>query len=234
MESQEHLTHPPRGGVGAMFDRVAPRYDLLNRLLSMGIDKWWRKQTVASMKIAPGERVLDLCTGTCDLVLDTMKYKPSHVMGLDLSREMLIRGDGKVSGLPVFLMQADAAHLPFDDGSFDRACVGFGIRNVEQMDAALKEVARVLRPGGRFAVLEFTIPPNPVLRYIYAVYFRYILPKVGGWISGDPEAYLYLPESVASFPNPPQFRDRLMAAGFERAGYALLTGGIACLYIADR
>jgi len=234
MEPQEQLTHAPQGGVRAMFDRVAPRYDLINRLLSMGIDQRWRRQTVSAMKIAPGERVLDLCTGTCDLALGSMKYKPSQVVGFDLSRQMLLRGERKVAGLPIALMQGDAAYLPFKDNSFDRACVGFGIRNVGQIDRALEEVARVMRPGGRFALLEFTLPPNPLIRTVYATYFRHVLPTVGGWISGDPEAYRYLPESVGNFPNPPEFRDRLLTAGFSTASFALLTGGIACLYIADR
>lgn len=221
--------------VRGMFDAVAPRYDLLNHLLSLGIDRRWRKRAIAALELRPGALVLDLCAGTGDLALAALAGAPGvRVIGVDLAREMLARGDRKRAGAPVLFVQGDAERVPLADGSVDAASVGFGIRNVASLGAAFAETARVLRPGGRFAVLEFTTPPNPVFRGLYHAYFHRVLPAVGGMVSGRPDAYAYLPESVARFPDPPALAGIACDAGFREATWTLLSGGIAALHVCRR
>ena len=226
----EHKTR-----IRGMFDSVAPRYDLLNRCLSAGIDTRWRKHAVRELKLEPGHTVLDLCTGTADLGLEACRRAPGvRVVGVDLAAEMLRQGRRKVSGTAVSLVHADAERLPLATGSQDRACVGFGIRNVTRLDVALRETARVLRPGGRFVILEFTTPPNPVFRGLYHAYFHHLLPGIGRWVSGHPDAYRYLPDSVAAFPGPAALVSRMEDAGFRNVRYRLLTAGIAALHVGER
>lgn len=221
--------------IRAMFDAVAPRYDFLNHFLSAGIDVVWRKKAVRALNLSPGDRMLDLCTGTGDLGLETIRAVPEvSVVGVDLAVNMLRRGEGKRDGRPVLFVQGDAEQLPLADASVGGIGVGFGIRNVASLEAAFREAARVVRPGGRFVILEFTTPPNPVFRRIYHAYFHHVLPRVGGWISGSADAYRYLPDSVTRFPSPGKLAAMLEDAGFARVTWSLLSGGIAALHVARR
>jgi len=221
--------------IRAMFDAVAPRYDFLNHLLSAGADVGWRRRAVRALALRPGERLLDLCAGTGDLGLEALEAEPGlRVVGIDLARNMLLRGDAKRGAAPYLFVQGDAERLPVPSGAFDAACVGFGIRNVASLDRALTETARALRPGGRFVILEFTTPRAPWLRGLYLAYFHHVLPRVGGWVSGRPEAYRYLPASVAEFPAPEALAERLRRAGFADVRWSILHGGIAALHVARR
>jgi demethylmenaquinone methyltransferase/2-methoxy-6-polyprenyl-1,4-benzoquinol methylase len=220
-----------------MFDRIAPRYDLLNRLLSGGTDVRWRRKAVDFLGLAPPLRVLDLCSGTADLLVEALRRDPrSSGVGVDLSHGMLVRGAAKLArrGLVrrALLAGGDAEHLPVASGAFDAALVAFGIRNVSDPLAALREVHRALRPGGRFVVLEFSMPRG-LLGVAYRVYFRHVLPRLGGLIS-DGSAYSYLPASVARFPSPDAFAGLVREAGFTSVRWQLLTFGIACLHRGEK
>jgi demethylmenaquinone methyltransferase/2-methoxy-6-polyprenyl-1,4-benzoquinol methylase len=221
-----------------MFDRIAPRYDLLNRLLSAGTDVRWRRRAVDLLDLDPGAGVLDLCTGTADLLVEALGRDPrSSGLGVDLSHPMLRRGVAKLRRRGLVgrarLVGGDIERLPVARGRFDGALVAFGIRNVEDPRAALAEVLGVLRPGGRLVVLEFALPSG-VLGPVYRLYFRRILPVVGGLVSGDRSAYSYLPASVARFPTPEGFGALMEEAGFASVRWQLLTGGIACLHRGER
>jgi demethylmenaquinone methyltransferase/2-methoxy-6-polyprenyl-1,4-benzoquinol methylase len=217
-----------------MFDRIAPRYDLLNHLLSAGIDRRWRRACVDFLELSGPARLLDLCTGTGDLLIEALDRDPRHKgVGLDLSGEMLRRAARKLDrrGLEAraSLAAADAVRLPVAGGRFDGALVAFGIRNVGDPAAALAEVRRVLRPGGRLVVLEFA-NPSGLVGAAYRLYFERILPRVGRLVSGDGSAYSYLPASVARFPGPEGFTALLERAGFGAVSRRRLTLGIAWLY----
>ncbi len=221
-----------------MFDRIAPRYDLLNRVLSAGTDARWRRRAVDYVELEPAARVLDLCTGTADLLVEALGRDPlSSGLGVDLSHAMLTRGAAKLGrrglGGRARLVGGDGEQLPVKEATFDGALVAFGIRNVGDPLAALREVHRVLRPGGRFVVLEFSLPAG-ALGSVYRFYFTQILPRIGGLISGDRSAYSYLPASVAGFPAPEQFGALMTQAGFEGVRWQLLTGGIACLHRGEK
>jgi demethylmenaquinone methyltransferase/2-methoxy-6-polyprenyl-1,4-benzoquinol methylase len=221
-----------------MFDRIAPRYDLLNRLLSAGTDVRWRRRAVDLLDRDPGARVLDLCTGTADLLVEALGRDPgSSGLGVDLSQPMLERGVAKLRrrGLQgrARLVGGDVERLPVAEGCFDGALVAFGIRNVADARAALAEVHRALRPGGRLVVLEFAMPSG-ILGRLYRLYFTRILPLVGGLVSGDRSAYSYLPASVARFPTPEGFGALMEEAGLVCVRWQLLTGGIACLHRGER
>jgi demethylmenaquinone methyltransferase/2-methoxy-6-polyprenyl-1,4-benzoquinol methylase len=221
-----------------MFDRIAPRYDLLNRLLSGGTDVRWRRRAVDFLEVPPPARVLDLCTGTADLLIEALGRDPRNTgVGVDLSRGMLVRGAAKLRrggyGARAALAGGDGERLPVRDGQFDGALVAFGIRNVADPVAAMREVRRALRPGGRFVVLEFSMPGG-VFGMAYRFYFRRILPSVGGLVSGDASAYAYLPASVARFPTPAAFAALMAEAGFVDVRWRPLTGGIACLHRGER
>lgn len=225
---------PEKAAVRSMFDRIAPRYDLLNRLLSAGTDVRWRRRAVDYLGLEPAARVLDLCTGTADLLLEVLgRDALGSGVGVDLSHAMLTRGASKVESRRLErrarLVGGDGEHLPLREASFDGALVAFGIRNVGDPLAALREVHRSLRPGGRFVVLEFSLPAGVMGRF-YRFYFTRILPRIGGLVSGDLSAYSYLPASVAGFPAPEQFGALMEEAGFEAVEWELLTGGIACLH----
>ncbi|MET0554507.1 MAG: ubiquinone/menaquinone biosynthesis methyltransferase [Vicinamibacteria bacterium] len=228
---------PQQAAVRSMFDRIAPRYDLLNRLLSAGIDVRWRRAAADWLELAPGARVLDLCTGTADLLIEVLRRDPSHRgVGIDLSSGMLVRGAAKLSARGLAgrsaLASGDAEQLPLAGGLFDGALVAFGIRNVGDRPAALGELRRVLRPGGRLVVLEFSMPRG-LMGALYRFYFGQVLPRVGRLVSGDGAAYSYLPASVAVFPEPPAFAALLEQAGFARIRFRALTAGIAHLYRAE-
>lgn len=217
-----------------MFDRIAPRYDLLNHLLSAGIDRMWRRACVDFLELSGPARLLDLCTGTADLLIEALERDARHTgVGLDLSGEMLRRAAGKLDrrGLRAraSLAAADAERLPVATGRFDGALVAFGIRNVGDPAAALAELRRVLRPGGRLVVLEFASPAG-LVGAVYRLYFERILPRVGRLVSGDGSAYSYLPASVARFPGPEGFAALLERAGFGAVSRRRLTLGIAWLY----
>jgi demethylmenaquinone methyltransferase/2-methoxy-6-polyprenyl-1,4-benzoquinol methylase len=228
---------PEKAAVRSMFDRIAPRYDLLNRVLSGGTDVRWRKRAVAFLGLPPGARVLDLCTGTADLLLEALRSgRASGGLGVDLSHQMLVRGREKLAAAGASrcgLAGGDAERLPVRDGAFDGALVAFGIRNVGDPPAALREVHRALRPGGRFVVLEFQTPRGP-LGAAYQLYFRHVLPRIGALVSGDGSAYAYLPASVARFPDPEAFAALMRDAGFSNVRHERLTLGIAWLHRGEK
>jgi demethylmenaquinone methyltransferase / 2-methoxy-6-polyprenyl-1,4-benzoquinol methylase len=217
-----------------MFDRIAPRYDLLNRLLSAGVDTRWRKRAVDALGLGPEARILDLCTGTADLLIEALgRARERRGIGIDLSAAMLARGAKKLGqrgwSQRAGLACGDGERLPLSAAMFDGALVSFGIRNIGDPGAALSELLRVLRPGGRLVVLEFSMPPGP-LGPLYRFYFGRVLPRIGGLLSGDPGAYAYLPASVARFPSPEAFAALMRACGFERVTATALTAGIAYIY----
>jgi demethylmenaquinone methyltransferase/2-methoxy-6-polyprenyl-1,4-benzoquinol methylase len=227
-----------------MFDAIAERYDFLNHLLSAGLDKRWRKQAIAALKLTGRETVLDLCTGTADLALaaTTGRARAKHVVGIDFSAAMLQIAKEKVrrAGPPgaavadsfITLVRGDALRIPVASASIDATTIGFGIRNVEQPAAACREIARVLRPGGTLVILEFSLPRSAVLRNFYLWYFNRILPLVGRLVSKHPSAYTYLPESVQAFPTPEAFSQQLKTAGFGTVHAVPLAFGIVYMFVA--
>jgi demethylmenaquinone methyltransferase/2-methoxy-6-polyprenyl-1,4-benzoquinol methylase len=233
--------------IAGMFDAIAPRYDLLNHVLSAGIDKRWRSRAIRSLHLTGNETVLDVCTGTADVALEARSgARPasdassaprdgaSRVIGVDFAGAMLRRGLGKVraagEGQRILLVRGDAMKLPVGDGRIDAATAAFGIRNVLRPDEACAEMARALRPGGRLAILEFGIPRLPGVKALYMWYFSKVLPWVGRVISGHSAAYSYLPASVGSFPAPVEFMAVLQRAGFAEVKAIPLTFGIVYLY----
>jgi demethylmenaquinone methyltransferase / 2-methoxy-6-polyprenyl-1,4-benzoquinol methylase len=214
--------------VEAMFDRVSPVYDPMNRLMTAGLDRRWRRLTVAAA-VRPGDRVLDACCGTGDLALEAQRAG-GRVTGLDFSGRMLERARRKSSA--VQWVRGDVLALPFSDGSFDAVTVGFGIRNVADLEAGLRELARVLRPGGRLGCLEIT-RPRGLLRPFFAVWFDGLVPLAGKVLPGG-AAYTYLPASVRRFPGPEDLAEAMRRAGFVEIGWRLLGGGIVALHVATR
>ena len=214
-----------------MFTAIAPRYDFLNHLLSLNVDRSWRRTAVSRLgwEAKPDGVYLDLCAGTLDLAAELARRDGfrGRVFGADFAVPMLARGRHKSDRTaPV---AADALALPFPAAQFDGALVGFGVRNLADLDAGLREAARVLKPGARFVILEFATPRFPPLRAAYLFYFRRILPVVGRLVSKHREAYSYLPESVLVFPEPEALAQRLAAAGFRNVGFERLTGGICAV-----
>jgi demethylmenaquinone methyltransferase/2-methoxy-6-polyprenyl-1,4-benzoquinol methylase len=222
-----------------MFDAIAPRYDLLNHVLSAGLDRRWRERAVDTLALRDEARVLDLCTGTGDLAIATVhRSRGVSVVGIDFAGEMLRLGLAKVRGASlqerIRLVRGDAARIPLASGSCDAATIAFGIRNVAEPERALAEIARVLKPGARLAILEFGEPRIPGVRTLYAWYFRYMLPLVGRLISRHQTAYSYLPASVGTFPPPAEFSRILAATGFSQVRAVPLTFGIVYLFTAER
>jgi demethylmenaquinone methyltransferase/2-methoxy-6-polyprenyl-1,4-benzoquinol methylase len=222
-----------------MFDAIAPRYDLLNHVLSAGLDRRWRDLAVDALALGPVARVLDLCTGTGDLAIATVRRASgASVVGVDFAGEMLKLGLVKVRTASldrrIRLVRGDAARIPLADASCDAATIGFGIRNVAEPERALREIARVLRPGARLAILEFGQPRIPGIRTLYSWYFRYMLPLVGRLISKHQSAYSYLPASVGAFPPPAEFARVLAATGFSQVRAVPLTFGIVYLFVSVR
>jgi demethylmenaquinone methyltransferase/2-methoxy-6-polyprenyl-1,4-benzoquinol methylase len=220
--------------VRGMFARVAHRYDLANHLLSFNIDRHWRAHTVRRVRAVlerPEARVVDICCGTGDLVLALEGRARARVLGSDFCHPMLVAARTKTRA-PLF--EADALRLPLRNGSLDLITVAFGFRNLANYEAGLREIRRVLKPGGLAAILEFSTPPNPLFRALYNFYSRRILPRIGGAISGSRDAYTYLPESVRKFPAAAQLADDLRRAGFADVRYEYLTGGIVALHLARR
>ena len=223
-----------REAVEAMFDGVAPRYDLLNRVLSFGIDRVWRRAAIRLLRAEAPARILDVATGTADLAIAAAALGPDRIVGVDLSEQMLARGRIKVQRLgldgTVALECGDAACLSFPDASFDAALVGFGVRNFENLQDGIREMRRVLRPGGVLVILEFSQPGAFLIRKLYEVYSNAILPFIGRLLSGNPAAYQYLPASVKVFPSGEDFLDELREAGYADLLWKPLTFGVVSLY----
>jgi demethylmenaquinone methyltransferase/2-methoxy-6-polyprenyl-1,4-benzoquinol methylase len=213
-----------------MFTRIAGRYDFLNHALSLGIDRSWRRRVLEVAGDVRGRTAVDVCCGTGDLSV-VLARAGARVVAVDFVRPMLARGAPKLcAGDAVLFAQADALRLPLADASCDVATVAFGIRNVADRRAGLVEMRRVVRPGGRVVVLEFARPPGRVVSGIYELYFTRVLPRIGGLVSGDGEAYAYLPRTVLAWPDPRAFQLEMEELGLEDCGHRLLTGGIACLH----
>jgi demethylmenaquinone methyltransferase/2-methoxy-6-polyprenyl-1,4-benzoquinol methylase len=223
--------------VQQMFDEIAPRYDLLNHVLSMNVDRLWWWRTARSLRGAlqrPNARVLDLCCGTGDMARALRKQSAvAQITGADFSHQMLRRGREKFAQYAIEAAEADALKLPFADNSFDAVACAFGFRNLANYDAGLREIHRVLRGGGEVGILDFS-EPGGVLGKLYALYFRRVLPRIGAALSGSAAAYSYLPASVARFPAPGEMQDKMRAAGFEAVSWKPYTFGIAGLYRATK
>ncbi len=222
-----------------MFDAIAPRYDFLNRLLSLGIDRRWRRFAVSQIQAPPNGRVLDIATGTGDIALEIARQTSSDIMivGADISREMVEIGRQKVASSPyagrITFEIAPCEALPFPDEQFDAITIAFGIRNVVDRLQGLKEMNRVLNRGGRSIILEFSTPTSPFFRAIYLFYFLKVLPAIGGLFSKQ-SAYKYLPDSVLEFPSREEFKGLMERAGFRNVTYRNLTGGIATVYVGEK
>lgn len=225
-----------RQQVEEMFDSIAPNYDFLNRVLSMGIDQGWRKKAINSLKEVNPKQILDVATGTADLAIAALKLNPDHITGIDISNQMLNVGRDKIKAKnisdKITLTQADSANLPFEDNKFDAITVAFGVRNFEFLQQGINQMYRVTRKGGKLAVLEFSNPKSFPFKQIYNFYFKYILPGWGGLISKSKTAYTYLPESVQHFPEGEQFAAYLKNAGYTQIKIQPLTFGICTLYTA--
>ncbi len=226
--------------IAGMFDAIAGRYDLLNAVLSGGLDRYWRRRAIRSLELTGAERLLDVCTGTADVALAAARHPTgaARVVGVDFAGAMLTHGLDKIRRARVeskiTLIRGDATALPIDDRSVDRATMAFGIRNVERPERACAELFRVLRPGGRLAILEFGLPIIPAVRPLYLWYFNHILPRIGRAVSRHDAAYSYLPQSVGTFPAGDAFAAVLAQAGFLQIESRPLTMGIVYLYSAVR
>ncbi len=220
--------------VTRMFDHIAGKYDLLNHLLSFNVDKYWRKRAIRELSSSAPKTILDLATGTGDMAIAAMQVKPNKIIGLDISGEMLRMAkekvkkrkmDGKIS----FIL-GDGENIPFSDGTFDAVISGFGVRNFADLKKGMTEALRVLNREGQLVVLEFSKPGKSLFGRLYRLYFSKILPGIGGLVSGDHPAYVYLPQSVGAFPDGEHFLEVIREAGFVRCYCKPLTFGIATIY----
>jgi demethylmenaquinone methyltransferase/2-methoxy-6-polyprenyl-1,4-benzoquinol methylase len=225
--------------IAVMFDRISPKYDRLNHLLSFNIDKVWRRKTAKAVAKAQPKTVLDLATGTADLAMAVARRNPqAHIIGMDISEKMLDIGRAKVvqqkMDEQIELCLGNAAALPFDDNTFDTVTVAFGVRNFEDLDKGLSEIHRVLKPDGNVFILEFSMPERFPVKQLYRFYFKHVLPRIGKTVSKDPGAYTYLPESVEKFPKPDVFSSSLASFGLTKCKIKQLTMGVAMLYQAEK
>jgi demethylmenaquinone methyltransferase/2-methoxy-6-polyprenyl-1,4-benzoquinol methylase len=225
--------------VRRMFAEIAPKYDLLNHLLSFNVDRAWRRvllKRLQSVLARPDARILDLCCGTGDVLLDFERVGRAQMLGADFCHPMLVAAKRKSTSAEkaAELFEADALSLPLAESSLDAISIAFGFRNLADYGRGLDELHRVLKPGGVLAILEFSHPPALLVRTAYGFYSRAILPLVGGIVSGSREAYSYLPESIAKFPRPGELVQMMERAGFKQAGYELLSGGIAALHTGQK
>lgn len=224
--------------VAQMFNSIAHRYDFLNHFLSAGVDHYWRRRAVDELVAAKPRRVLDVATGTADLAIAALRADPEHIIGVDISEGMLAVGRQKLTKRHltdrITLQQGDSEALDFADDSFDAITAAYGVRNFEHLDRGLTEMYRVLRPGGKLVILEFSKPRAFPLKQLYNGYFQYVLPRFGKLISQDPAAYTYLPESVRAFPDGEAFLDHLRRTGFQAPRWQSLTFGISSLYTATK
>lgn len=231
-------TPPPQTEKGAfvrdMFARIAPRYDLTNRIMTGGMDERWRRRAIAILAPSHGARILDLCCGTGDVTFQLLRTDPTlEVVGLDFCIPMLdgarARAPREARGSATFV-EGDVMALPFEDASFDGATMGFSLRNVVDIDATLREVKRVLRPGARFVNLDVSKAPNRAWKSLFDVYFYRLVPLIGGLVGGSKQAYSYLPQSLTHHPNATALRERFAGAGFSNAGVLPLVGGAIAIH----
>ncbi len=225
--------------IATMFDRISPKYDALNHLLSLNIDQVWRLKTAMKVANHHPKAILDLATGTADLAIALAKRNPqAKIIGMDISEKMLELGKAKTEkrglGSQIELRLGDAAALPFEDNSFDAVTVAFGVRNFEDLDKGLSEISRVLKPNGKAVILEFSLPEKSPIKQLYRLYFNRLLPFIGKAVSKDKSAYSYLPQSVEKFPKPNAFLAMLSSFGLENGQAQPLTFGIATLYSAQK
>ncbi|MBQ3739005.1 MAG: bifunctional demethylmenaquinone methyltransferase/2-methoxy-6-polyprenyl-1,4-benzoquinol methylase UbiE [Bacteroidales bacterium] len=223
--------------IAAMFDRISPKYDALNHLLSFNIDKVWRRKAAKEVAKHHPADILDLATGTADLAIALAKHNPqARIIGIDISERMLEIGQEKVKQQKlenqIVLRFGDAATLPFEDGTFDVVTVAFGVRNFEDLDKGLSEISRVLKPGGQAVILEFSMPEKFPVKQLYQFYFKRVLPIIGKRVSKDESAYTYLPSSVERFPMPKVFLDILDRYGIQQGQMIPMAFGIATMYTA--
>lgn len=224
-----------------MFGQIAPRYDRMNHLLSMNVDKYWRWYTVRKLKPVPGEPILDVCTGTGDLALAFYRRTggKSEIVATDFCPEMLAVGETKQAKYPqenrIRFLEADTQNLPLESDYFQIVSVAFGLRNVSDTMAGLREMVRVCKPGGQVAILEFTLPRRQPVRFCYQWYFRNVLPRIGQWFArNDSNAYQYLPDTVGEFPQYEALTEMMEQAGLSKTRFIPLTFGIATLYIGTK
>ena len=223
--------------IAAMFDRISPKYDALNHLFSLNIDKVWRRKTAKAVSKSRPKAILDLATGTADLAIAMAKRNPqAHIIGMDISEKMLEIGKAKVKQQnlenQIELRIGDAASLPFEEGTFDAVTVAFGVRNFENLSKGLAEISRVMKTNGQVCILEFSMPEKFPVKQLYRFYFKRVMPKIGKWLSKDDGAYSYLPASVEKFPKPAVFGDMLTSFGLKTQHIKRLSLGIATLYVA--
>ncbi len=224
--------------VARMFDTISARYDFLNHLLSLGIDRSWRRKAIRMLREGQPKYILDVATGTGDFAIQALSLNPDKVVGIDISEGMLNKGRAKLAerklGERIELLKGDSENIPFEGNKFDAVTVAFGVRNFENLERGLQEIHRVLRPGGQLVVLEFSKPRIFPFRQIFNFYFRFILPRIGSLVSKDRSAYRYLPESVRDFPDGERFTAILRKVGFNQTACKELTFGISSVYSARK
>ena len=224
--------------VAKMFNNISHRYDFLNQLLSLGIDKMWRKKAIAVLRPLKPKSILDVATGTGEFAIEALQLKPQKIIGIDISDGMLEIGRKKILAknleASIELMHGDSENIPFKENKFDAVTVAFGVRNFENLKRGLSEILRVLKPGGMIVVLEFSKPSSFPFKQVYNFYFRFILPRIGSIVSNDKAAYTYLPKSVEAFPDGEDFLHILHDVGFKNTQCSSLTFGISSIYIGTK
>ena len=224
--------------VAEMFNKISHKYDFLNHFLSLGIDRKWRRKGIKLLAIEKPKYILDIATGTGDLAIESMRLNPDKVIGVDISEGMLKVGNKKIQNKKlddiITLMVGDSENLQFEDNNFDAVTVAFGVRNFENLNKGLEEMKRVIKPGGKAMIIEFSQPQGFPFKQLYNFYFRAILPNIGRYFSGDSAAYRYLPESVREFPSGKDFLNILKEIGFKNCKCIPLTLGISSIYLAEK